>query len=157
MVIFTDGSCLGNGKENSSGGFGVVVLDNNLNLIDAISHKELFTTNNRMELKAIAYAFIKYGSKTNPPLVYSDSAYCVNTFNDWMFRWEKNNWIKSDKKTPENLDIIQTYYDWYKQGYRINLQKVKGHSGVLWNEVADALATGRMNPQEVMEKYGKKE
>jgi ribonuclease HI len=74
-----------------------------------------------------------------------------------MFRWEKNNWIKSDKKTPENLDIIQTYYDWHKQGYRINLQKVKGHSGVLWNEVADALATGRMNPQEVMEKYGKKE
>ena len=156
MVIFTDGSCVGNGQANSSGGFGVVVLDNQLNLIDVMSHREFHTTNNRMELKAIAYAFIKYGSKNNPPLVYSDSAYCVNTFNDWMFKWAKNNWIKSDKKVPENLDIIQTYYDWYQEGYRINLQKVKGHAGVFWNEIADLLATGRISPEEVMKKYGKK-
>ena len=156
MIIYVDGSCVGNGQLNSSGGFGVVVLDNQLNLIDVMSHRELHTTNNRMELKAIAYAFIKYGSKNNPPLVYSDSAYCVNTFNDWMFKWAKNNWIKSDKKVPENLDIIQTYYDWYQEGYRINLQKVKGHAGVFWNDIADLLATGRISPEEVMKKYGKK-
>ena len=156
MIIYVDGSCMGNGHANSSGGFGVVVLDNQLNLIDVMSHRELYTTNNRMELKAIAYAFIKYGSKDNPPLVYSDSAYCVNTFNDWMFKWAKNNWIKSDKKVPENLYIIQTYYDWYQEGYRINLQKVKGHAGVFWNEIADLLATGRISPEEVMKKYGKK-
>lgn len=156
MIIFTDGSCLANGQTNNSGGFGVVILDNDLNVIDAVSHTELNTTNNRMELKAIAYAFIKYGSKTNPPLVYSDSAYCVNTFNDWMFRWANNNWIKSDKKVPENLDIIQCYYEWYQKGYRINLQKVKGHSGVLWNELADLLATGKISPEEVVKKYGRK-
>lgn len=149
MIIYTDGSCLGNGKENSSGGFGVVVLDNDLQLIEAMSHKELNTTNNRMELKAIAFAFIKYGSKTNPPVVYSDSAYCVNTFNDWMFRWAKNGWVKSDNKTPENLDIIKCYYDWYQEGYRINLQKIKGHAGNYWNEIADQLATGKLTPDEL--------
>ena len=63
-----------------------------------------------------------------------------------MFKWANNNWIKSDKKTPENLDLIQAYYDWYQKGYRIDLRKVKGHSGQKWNEMADGLATGRIHP-----------
>ena len=46
-----------------------------------------------------------------------------------MFRWARNNWIKSDKKIPENLDLIQAYYEWYQKGYRIDLRKVKGHAG----------------------------
>ena len=75
------------------------------------------------------------------PTVFSDSAYCVNTFNDWMFRWANNGWIKSDKQVPENLDLIQAYYDHYQKGYRIELIKVKGHSGNKWNEMADDLAT----------------
>ena len=80
------------------------------------------------------------------PIVYSDSNYCVQTFNDWMFSWERKGWIKSDKKVPENLDLIQAYYDWYQKGYRIDLRKIKGHVGHKWNEMADDLATGRIQP-----------
>lgn len=101
------------------------------------------TTNNREELKAIIYAFLRYGSKENPPEVYTDSSYCYNTFTSWMFNWAKNNWIKSDKKTPENLDLIKIYYNRYQQGYRINLNLVKGHAGNPYNELADRLATGK--------------
>ena len=154
MIIYTDGSCLGNGKAVNSGGFGVVVLDNNENLLYNYSKRSENTTNNREELKAILYAMLKHGVNTNkyefsqiePPIVYSDSAYCVNTFNDWMFRWANNNWIKSDKKQPENLDLIQAYYDWYQKGYRIDLRKVKSHAGHKWNEMADQLATGALKP-----------
>jgi ribonuclease HI len=71
-----------------------------------------------------------------------------------MFNWARNNWIKSDKKEPENLDLIKTYYDFYMQGYRIDLRKVKGHAGNVWNEVADKLATGQLTPEEVMKNYG---
>ena len=98
-----------------------------------------------MELKAIVYVMLNFGSKTSPPIVYSDSSYCVNTFNDWMFAWQKRGWIKSDKKVPENLDIIQTYYEWYQLGYRIDLRKIKGHNGHEWNEMADDLATGKIS------------
>ena len=63
-----------------------------------------------------------------------------------MFNWAKNGWIKSDKKTPENLDLIQAYYDWYQKGYRIDLRKINGHAGHQWNEMADALATGKLQP-----------
>lgn len=150
MIVYVDGSCNGNGKAVNSGGFGVVVLDNDENLVYTYSKRCENTTNNREELKAILYTMLNYGVNTNkyefsqiePPIVYSDSAYCVNTFNQWMFSWAKNDWLKSDNKIPENIDLIQAYYDWYQKGYRIDLRKIKGHAGHKWNEMADKLATG---------------
>lgn len=151
MILYTDGSCCGNGKAVNKGGFGVVVLDDQQQLVRTYGKQSENTTNNREELKAILYCMLNFGAKVNPnefqttiPIVYSDSAYCVNTFNEWMFNWAKNGWIKSDKKTPENLDLIQAYYDWYQKGYRIDLRKIKGHAGHQWNEMADALATGKL-------------
>lgn len=148
MIIYTDGSAHPN---PGPGGFGVVVLDNNENLVYTYSKQCADTTNNREELKAILYAFLNHGVKINDwnmnvPIVYSDSNYCVQTFNEWMFNWANKGWIKSDKKIPENLDLIQTYYDWHQKGYRIDLRKVKGHSGHKWNELADSLATGNIKP-----------
>lgn len=148
MIVYTDGACSGNGKATNSGGFGVVVLDNDENLIYNYSKLSNNTTNNREELKAILYVMLNHGSKSDDiPVVYSDSAYCVNTFNQWMFNWANNNWVKSDKKIPENLDLIQTYYEWYQKGYRIDLRKIKGHAGHKWNEMADQLATGKIKPK----------
>ena len=148
MIVYTDGACSGNGKATNSGGFGVVVLDNDENLIYNYSKLSNNTTNNREELKAILYVMLNHGSKSDEiPVVYSDSAYCVNTFNQWMFNWANNNWVKSDKKIPENLDLIQTYYEWYQKGYRIDLRKIKGHAGHKWNEMADQLATGKIKPK----------
>lgn len=153
MIIYTDGACQGNGKASNKGGFGVVVLDNDENLLYNYNKLCENTTNNREELKAIIYSMLTHGVNINNnefvnniPIVYSDSNYCVQTLNTWMFNWERNGWIKSDKKTPENLDLIQVYYEWYQKGYRIDLRKVKGHAGQKWNEMADDLATGRINP-----------
>ena len=71
-----------------------------------------------------------------------------------MFNWAHNGWRKSDKKTPENLEIIQAYYDWYQKGYRIDLRKVKGHSDNLYNNYADLLATGKASPEQVKQMIG---
>ena len=141
MICYTDGACSGN---PGPGGFGVVILDNEKNFLYNYNKGCENTTNNRMELSAILYCLIKFGKEKNT-IVYSDSSYSVNTLNDWMFRWANNNWIKSDKKTPENLDLIKTYYDLWQQGYRINLQKVKGHAGDKYNEMADKLAVEAKN------------
>lgn len=156
MIIYTDGSAHPN---PGPGGFGVIVLDND-EKIQYIYNKQFEkekVTNNQMELKAILYAFLNYGVNINKneftndiPIVYSDSNYCVQTFNSWMFSWANNGWVKSDKKTPENLDLIKAYYDWYQKGYRIDLRKVKGHNGVKWNELADLLATGKISSEEAM-------
>lgn len=159
MIIYTDGSCNGN---PGPGGYAVILLDDNENFIDCYSHRESYTTNNRQELKAILYAFLHFGIDAKKisagvPIVkvYSDSAYAVNCFSDWMFKWEKYNWIKTDRKEPENLDLIQAYFNWWKQGHRIELNKVKGHSNNKWNNLADDLATNRIKVEEVRKIYGK--
>ena len=61
-----------------------------------------------------------------------------------MFSWARNGWVKSDKKIPENLDLIQAYYDQYVSGHRIDLRKDKGHANYIGNELADRLATGEI-------------
>jgi len=145
MIIYTDGACSYN---PGPGGFGVVVLDDNNNIINTYAEYSLETTNNREELKAILWAFLRYGvpaaAGSTPPIVYSDSAYSINTLTSWMFGWQKKGWLKSDNKPPENLDLIKPFYNYWQQGFRINLQKVKGHAGNKYNELADLLATGKV-------------
>jgi len=141
MIIYTDGACSGN---PGPGGFGVAVLEGNT-LINSHAEYSEETTNNREEMKAIIWAMYTYGQPTNNwhngiPIVKSDSAYAVNTFNDWMFRWEKNGWLNSKNKVPENLDLVLQYWKHYQEGYRIELVKIPGHSGDEWNDFVDHLA-----------------
>ena len=50
------------------------------------------------------------------------------------------------------LSSLNSWY-WYKQGYRIDLRKVKGHAGNEWNELADQLATGYISEEEAYATY----
>ena len=148
MIIYTDGSASPN---PGPGGYGVVICDDADNILGTYHHHEENTTNNIQELKGILYAMINYGVHTSvtgfmfPPLVYSDSSYAINTLTNWMFSWASNGWRKSDGQIPENLELIQAYYDLYQKGYRIDLRKVKGHNGNKGNELADKLAKMRFN------------
>ena len=154
MIFYTDGSAHPN---PGPGGYGIVGVENDVVSFVRSRQYKGPVTNNEMELKAILYIMLNYGEKCDdwgqPPIVYSDSAYCVNTFNEWMFNWARKGWIKSDKQVPENLDLIQAYYDWYKEGYRIDLRKIKGHAGHEWNELADQLATGYISEEEAYATY----
>lgn len=154
-VFYTDGSAHPN---PGPGGFGVVeVIDGDKVLLAHTRQTQEETTNNREELKAIVWVMLMegqyYNSPKATPIVYSDSAYAVNTLNEWMFNWAKNGWVKSDNKIPENLDLIQAYYDHYQKGFRIDLRKIKGHDGHKWNELADKLATGKITPEEAKKNW----
>lgn len=149
ITVYTDGSAHPN---PGPGGFGMVTVSDH-GLEAAYSKQTDNTTNNREEIKAILRAMIDYGRMEDVVTVYSDSSYAVNTLTNWMFGWARNGWIKSDKKTPENLDLIQAYYELHQKGYRINLQKIKGHAGHEWNELADRLATGAVTAEEALKKY----
>lgn len=149
FTIYTDGSAHPN---PGPGGWGVVITENGN--VKTTYSKQYYgsITNNRMELEAVLFVMKNYATKktegwsAHAPTVYCDSAYVVNTFNDWMFRWANNDWKNSSKKTPENLDIIQEYYNLYQQGYEIDLKKIAGHAGHEFNEMADKLATGELKP-----------
>lgn len=93
---------------------------------------------------------INYGKDKEIPIVYSDSAYSVNSLNTWIYSWQRNGWRKADKQIPKNLDLIQAYWELLNKGYKINLQKVKGHSDIEGNELADALATGKKQVKDLI-------
>ena len=80
IIYYVDGSCRSNGSENSQGGYGVVGIQND-KITFAYSKQSNNTTNNREELKAILYVMLTKGNVNEnfdkPPIVYSDSNYCV--------------------------------------------------------------------------------
>ena len=84
MKIYTDGSAHPN---PGPGGFGVVVYDDNDIFYEEYAEECENTTNNREELKAILWAMKNYGEPDDdwfqPPTVYTDSAYCYNTFRNF--------------------------------------------------------------------------
>ena len=102
-----------------------------------------------MELTAIISAVEKYGKNSPIPVICSDSSYCINTFTNWIFSWANNGWKNSNKKTPENIDLIMKYYNMINNGYKVDFVKVEGHTGHKWNEYADKLATGRITPEQI--------
>lgn len=137
MKIYTDGSAHPN---PGPGGFGVVVVDDSEEYVYEIYSQDCKnTTNNREELKAILWALYNYSTPIDKQqnIVYSDSAYSINTLNNWMYSWESRGWIKGDGKIPENLDLIKAYFDWENKGHFIQLEKVRGHNGIYFNEIAD--------------------
>ena len=142
ITIYTDGACSKNGSKDAKGGFGVVVVEDD-KIIDAYQEFSENTTNNREEIKAILWALENYGlykDNFQYPVVYSDSMYCVNTFNEWIYNWERNGWKKSNGQAPENLDLLSQFYYSDKM---IEIKYIKGHAGNKYNEIADGLATGK--------------
>ncbi len=138
LEIYTDGSCSGNGKSNNSGGCGFVAVKDGV-VVEVFNSRSKNTTNNREEFNAISSA-IQY-AKDEEVMIYTDSAYCLNTITKWMYSWAGNGWIKSDKKAPENLDIVIPIYTYMQFRTNVKFTKVAGHSGNVYNEIADALAT----------------
>ena len=82
LNIYVDGSARNNGKKNkiSTGGYGIIIFDDENNLIDAYCEYYNNITNNQMELKALLKTFeMIYNSSIIEKInIYSDSAYCVN-------------------------------------------------------------------------------
>lgn len=142
IEIFVDGACSNNGSENSYGAFAVVVYKDG-ELVETYVKGEKNTTNNVCEMKAILYAIIKYGKAC--PTIYSDSAYAINSFENWRHNWKTNGWRKADGSKVKNIELVKAFdYLVIDMGYRFCLKKVKGHSNCEGNIIADKLAVAEV-------------
>ncbi|MBB3112618.1 ribonuclease HI [Paenibacillus phyllosphaerae] len=134
VMIYTDGACSGN---PGPGGWGAVLFYGEHK--KEISGGENPSTNNRMEIKAVieALQLLKEPCKA---VVYSDSAYVVNCFqNNWIRGWLRNGWKNSKGQPVENQDLWQTLWA-LMQKHAVTYVKVKGHSDNQWNNRCDELA-----------------
>lgn len=179
IEIYTDGSAAPN---PGPGGFGVVAIETTY-VDNAPATKEIIysrkstsnepTTNNREELKAMIDA-LEYvnnflakrirNENIYSIIIHSDSSYVINTCNNWIGNWEKNDWRNSKNVPVQNVDLlIQLNKELHNYRTQFNnntqfpfayaIQKVAGHDCVAGNEYADALATN--NAKKLDEWYDK--
>lgn len=155
VVVYTDGSCVGNGKKNSKGGVGVYFEDSGLCISQNIYEcaKELIPnieiknpTNNKAELLAILKALVVHND-AGDLIVKSDSMYCINSLTKWYKNWVKSDWKTSAGKPVLNKEIIEVILSVIKK-YKSDVKfvYVKAHQTTqnkdsYGNNKADELAT----------------
>ncbi len=136
VVLYTDGGA--RPTNPGPGGYGAVLIENGC-------RRELlggfrYTTNNRMEILA---CIVGLTALETPAIVtlHSDSQYVVNGITrGWARNWQKNGWLKSDKKPALNADLWEQLLAQCER-HTVTFIWVKGHAGNLENERCDQLAT----------------
>lgn len=133
IIMYTDGACSGN---PGPGGWGAVLISEQLE--QKLYGGSPYTTNNQMELTAV----IKGLEVLLTPQeidIFTDSEYVRRGITEWIKKWKVNQWKTSDKKDVKNKDLwlqLENAIHFHK----INWFWVKGHSGNIYNELADMLA-----------------
>ena len=142
LHIYIDGSARNNGRDNSKGGFGIVIFDDDRNLIDAYCEQFDNVTNNQMELKAVVEALKALKTPCNIKL-YSDSSYVVKAINEWLVGWIKKGW-RTTSGPVANKDLWLEYLE-HSKVHKIEAIWVKAHNGHEMNERVDKLAVEQRN------------
>lgn len=145
--IYTDGSCILNGKPNARGGWAVYFPGGQFpNMAEKYTNHP---TNQRCELTAIQKAleatrqYIIEGGKIE---LYTDSEYSLKCLQEYCKKWSINGWVKADKNPIENRDIIEPLYNYYSMYWRqITMKHVRAHTGrqdehSKANDIVDQLA-----------------
>jgi len=133
IALFTDGACSGN---PGPGGWGAILRTDGHE--KELSGGEAATTNNRMELMAVIEG-LNALKKPSAVTVFTDSRYVMDGAMTWLANWKKRGWKTADKKPVKNEDLWRALDDAMAR-HTLKWQWVRGHTGHVENERADALA-----------------
>lgn len=152
IKLYVDGATSGNGKEGATGGYGFIIYCDGAAPEmrgGPITAEEGYgkITNQVAELLAAILGMKTVLANYEKELrddwtveVISDSAYIVNCINDgWYKAWSKNGWLNSQKKPVANRELWEDLLSLLPLA-DFRFTKVKGHTGVRGNEIADKLA-----------------
>ena len=146
IEIWTDGGCQG----NPGPGAWAYVLRAGTSLVDK-SGFDPQTTNNRMELTAVAEALRELGRhkewRALPIVVTTDSQYVQKGITAWIHSWQRNSWRTSANKPVKNVDLWSALWELAKS-LSVSWAWVEGHAGNEMNErchhmVEQSIAGGR--------------
>ncbi|EGR4166480.1 ribonuclease HI [Vibrio cholerae] len=135
--IYVDGAAPNNQHGCKRGGIGLVVMDED----NEIVHEESITIDRETdcaELELLAFIEgLEYAEDGD--VIYSDNDYCVKGFNIWLDDWKARGWRKANKKPVKHRQLWKQVDELRSRKY-VEVLKVKAHSGVRGNEIADSLA-----------------
>lgn len=133
VLIHTDGACLGN---PGPGGWAAVLHHRGRER--ELSGGEPDTTNNRMELTAVARA-LEALKKPCDVTIVTDSQYLANAFRQgWLAKWKRNGWKTAAKEPVKNRDLWEQL-DVLIATHAVRWEWTKGHAGHPENERCDRL------------------
>lgn len=147
LLVYTDGSCILNGKPNARGSWAVYFPGGEFsNMAEKyVNHP----TNQRCELTAIWRALQtiqSYLTEGGQAQLYTDSEYSIKCITEYCKKWSQNGWLKADKKPIENRDIIEPLYSLYTQLWRnVQIKHIRAHTGnqdkhSIANDIVDQMA-----------------
>lgn len=142
--FYTDGATSGNGTENAKGGWAWIRAsyeDELISICESGSGFEDNSTNNRCELLGVINA-CEFAQKEGyiPALIYSDSAYVINCYKDkWYKNWIYNGWVNYKREPVKNRDLWEKLIPFFRNP-NFEFSKIKGHNGIIENELVDDLA-----------------
>jgi ribonuclease HI len=117
IVVWTDGSCTGNGSRHAKGGYSCMIpsapeLSGGWPLLDGV-----VPTNNRAEFSGFIKA-TQIADALDPPrddpkdnrtlVVVTDSELLQKTVMSWLASWSKKGWVRADGKPVANQDLCKT-------------------------------------------------
>ncbi|MBF4360128.1 RNase H family protein, partial [Vibrio anguillarum] len=132
--IYVDGAAPNNQHGCKRGGIGLVVMDED----NEIVHEEIITIDRETDCAELELLALIEGLEyaEDGDVIYSDNDYCVKGFNLWLDDWKKKGWRRADKKQIKNRCLWQTV-DALRADKYVEVKKVRAHSGVRGNEIAD--------------------
>ena len=139
VSMYTDGACSGN---PGPGGYAAVFIKND-KIMKGTAGREKDTTNNAMELRAIAEGL---EHMEVPTTIYTDSNYAYLGITDWLWRWEQNGW-RTTSGDPVKNQLLWKRILSHLCDRPISVRKVKAHSGDKWNEYVDSMAQAQIRFQ----------
>ena len=137
--IYCDGACSGN---PGNAGSGLAIYSNKKNPVLLYGAYEEVGTNNIAELNALHQALViaRQTNSQNIISIFSDSKYAIDCITTWAYSWKKNGWSKKGGEIKNLELIIEAHTLYEKLKNKIEINHVKGHSGVEGNELADRMA-----------------
>src|SRR6185503_1667231 len=124
--IYVDGSC-DNKKQQTGGGYGSVLIFENGTRIKLSAYIPGNCTNNIAEMTAIKES-LSYLNKSHIVTIYTDSQLMIGYF---TLGWKRKDF---------DLRKLAKLVDKELNKHNTKFVKVKGHSGICYNEMADKLA-----------------
>jgi ribonuclease HI len=159
MRVFTDGSCLHNGRPGAKAGYAVWFPD----------HKDWSTarrvpdseaqTNQRAELSAIALAvqiLEQQGCYDEDIVIYTDSQYSIDCFTTWITGWVSRNWKKSDGNDVLHRDLIEPITNGLARFKSHRFHHVRAHTGggddlSMNNDIVDKMARATVEEAKIVQ------
>ena len=159
MRVFTDGSCINNGKPGAKAGYAVWFPENrewseSHRIPDGESQ-----TNQRAELSAIFKAVSildQQGIYDEDIIIYTDSDYSIKCLTQWITGWIAKGWKTSEGKDVLHQDLIKGITEKLTKFKSHRFHHVRSHTGggddlSVNNDIVDRMARGTIEEVKLVE------